>query len=103
MTQRVPHKKFIIDHERRIFFSRREAQCVHLLSKGMSTKYIARELQLSPRTVEKYLECAKLKLDCYEKNTLLKKNTLNWTDDTFGIFLSKCEITPTLVFKKKLF
>lgn len=68
-----PHKKFIIDHERRIFFSRREAQCVHLLSKGMSTKYIARELQLSPRTVEKYLECAKLKLDCYEKNTLLKK------------------------------
>lgn len=66
-------KKFIIDHERRIFFSRREAQCVHLLSKGMSTKYIARDLQLSPRTVEHYLECAKLKLDCYEKNTLLKK------------------------------
>ncbi len=47
--------------------SRRERECVALLLKGMSARETARELGLSPRTVECYFETIKAKLSCQTK------------------------------------
>lgn len=53
--------------------TKRQLACVHLLTKGMTMKQIAKSLSLSPRTVEHYLEAAKIKLNCLSKTELLVK------------------------------
>lgn len=44
--------------------SKRQAECLIASIKGQSAKEIARELSLSPRSVEKYLENLKSKMGC---------------------------------------
>ena len=52
--------------------SRREKQCVDYLGRGNSLPAIAKYLELSPRTVEHYLENVKNKLGVYTRQELLQ-------------------------------
>jgi len=54
-----------------INFSRRETECLELLSKGRTAKEIGCSLNLSHRTVESYFENAKNKVGCNYKSQLL--------------------------------
>ena len=55
--------------------TKRQADCLHYLMKGMSIKQIAKSLSLSPRTVEHYLEAVKTKMDCESRVELFEKAT----------------------------
>jgi DNA-binding CsgD family transcriptional regulator len=52
--------------------SKQELECANLLTSGYSCPAIAKQLLLSPRTVESYLNHVKDKLDCYSKGELFK-------------------------------
>ncbi|MFC3908421.1 LuxR C-terminal-related transcriptional regulator [Legionella dresdenensis] len=61
----------------KVSFSRREMDCIHLLLKGKRIKEIAYDLNLSPRTVETYINQLKEKLGCRDRiNLTLKLQTL---------------------------
>lgn len=53
--------------------SKRQMECLSHLAKGMTFKQIASTLKLSPKTVEHYLEIAKIKLNCLNRHELVKK------------------------------
>lgn len=53
--------------------TKREIDCLFLLLEGMSYKQIASSLALSTRTIESYIENIKNKLECDNKQDLLKK------------------------------
>ncbi len=51
----------------------RQVDCLYYLVKGMTIKQIARELNLSPRTIEHYLDAVKIKLNCISRSELIEK------------------------------
>jgi DNA-binding CsgD family transcriptional regulator len=51
--------------------SDREKACMYHLSQGLTLKEIARQLNLSPRTIETYIERVKEKLNCKNKADLI--------------------------------
>ena len=51
--------------------SKMENACMHHLCSGLTTKQIARRLNLSPRTVETYIERSKIKYNCQNKAELM--------------------------------
>lgn len=51
--------------------SPREVMCVQYLCKGLTLKQIAKQFNLSPRTVESYLERARSKMGCKNKAELM--------------------------------
>jgi DNA-binding CsgD family transcriptional regulator len=53
--------------------SKQQKECLRYLVKGMSTKKIAQMLQLSPRTVEHYLDAVKTKFRCGSQMELIDK------------------------------
>jgi DNA-binding NarL/FixJ family response regulator len=53
--------------------SNRQKQCLNYLAQGLSAKNIGKELNLSPRTVEAYIESLKLKFKCKNKTLLIVK------------------------------
>ena len=55
-----------------IEFTARELECMRLLAKGYSLKMIARELAISPRTVETHLNHVKDKTNSHSKGELVK-------------------------------
>lgn len=54
--------------------TQRQIDCLVYLVKGFTIKQIAKELILSPRTVEHYLEAIKLKFNCYTRADLISKS-----------------------------
>jgi DNA-binding CsgD family transcriptional regulator/PAS domain-containing protein len=50
----------------------REQECLALIAKGKTAKMAGRELNLSSRTVETYLEHAKTKLGCFSRDGLIE-------------------------------
>lgn len=60
----IPDKPPIRALNKNVVFSKREVECIKYLHQGYSTKQIARELNLSPRTVEEYITNIKIKLGC---------------------------------------
>jgi len=54
-----------------ITLSEREKACLHHLSQGLTIKEIAKQLELSPRTVETYMARVKEKLNCKNKTDLI--------------------------------
>jgi len=61
-----------ISHENKKI-SKRERECLEFLSKGMTAKEIARVLDLSPRTIEFYIENLKKKFVCFTRAELIAK------------------------------
>jgi DNA-binding CsgD family transcriptional regulator len=53
--------------------SDRQLDCLYYLVKGMTIKEIAKEMSLSPRTVEHYLEAIKIKLNSHSRVDLFEK------------------------------
>lgn len=51
--------------------SRREYQILQSISEGKTSKEVARILNLSPRTVESFIQNTKQKLNCYSKSELI--------------------------------
>jgi len=49
----------------------RENQCAYYLLDGMTAKEIGKELELSPRTIESYIDNIKCKLLCKNKAQLI--------------------------------
>ncbi len=49
----------------------RENQCAYYLMNGMTAKEIGKELELSPRTIESYIDNIKRKLLCKNKAQLI--------------------------------
>jgi DNA-binding CsgD family transcriptional regulator len=54
-----------------VYFTQREAECMILLLQGKTISKIALALQLSPRTVEYYLQNMKKKVSCRTKSELI--------------------------------
>lgn len=69
------HKSYFIEQLQiaglDVSFTPREIDCIHLLLKGLTAKGIAKRLNLSPRTVESYIENIKTKTQCHSKEQLL--------------------------------
>lgn len=57
----------------KVQLSRRERECLSLLLKGNSAKQTGRILNLSPRTIESYIETVKRKFDCRTKIEMISK------------------------------
>ncbi|MBY0280630.1 MAG: helix-turn-helix transcriptional regulator [Alphaproteobacteria bacterium] len=55
-----------------VTLTKRESECLKLLGTGKSAKEVAAVLQISPRTVECYVNQIKEKTGCYSKSKLLK-------------------------------
>lgn len=55
----------------KIFLSLRETQCIFYLARGKTSKEVAKSLDISPRTVETYLNSIRLKTGIQSKSTLL--------------------------------
>lgn len=66
--------------------SQRELECVNLLAKGKTAKEIGIQLNLSYRTVEFYLDNARLKLQCTNRYELIAKSLQQgWLDVEEGM------------------
>lgn len=53
--------------------TKRERECLLLLLKGKTAKEIANTLKISPKSVESYLNNAKVKFKCYTRTQLFEK------------------------------
>jgi DNA-binding CsgD family transcriptional regulator len=65
----------IISHNSLIkkkILTKRQYECLDYLAQGMTTKGIAQQLNLSPRTVEFYFEGIKNKLNCHTRTNLIQ-------------------------------
>ncbi len=54
-------------------FTQRETQCLFYTIRGASAKMVANKLNLSPKTVEFYIDNLKEKFGCYSKSDLIAK------------------------------
>ncbi len=57
--------------DKKIWLTPQESRCLGLLSKGFSAKWIARELNISSRTVDSYVASIKKKSNLYSRNLIL--------------------------------
>lgn len=61
--------------------SKRQYDCLYLLLKGFATKQIAQRLNLSPRTIEHYINIIKQKFNCSTRQDIIEKiNSLEWPE-----------------------
>lgn len=67
----TPINKFLI--EEKIGISYREMQCLIWSIRGKTSKEIARLINLSPRSVEKYLDNIKAKMDCLSRGQMVEQ------------------------------
>ncbi|MFA6408855.1 MAG: LuxR family transcriptional regulator [Gammaproteobacteria bacterium] len=63
-------KYYLGEKYKNVYLTRREAECTVWLVRGQPVKGIAKQLHLSPRTVEFYLKNVKAKLTCHSKSDL---------------------------------
>lgn len=64
-----------------IKLTKKETQCLRILARGFSLKYIARCLNISPRTVETHIENMKLKASASSKESLAE---IYWSNRTIS-------------------
>lgn len=60
----------------------RQNACLYYLTKGMTTKQIARILNLSPRTIEHHIESVVIKLNCFSRRHLTEKMLAEFSSDS---------------------
>lgn len=63
---------YLSSRDKHIKLSLRETQCVNLISKGFTAKGIGKILNISPRTVESYLNNIKSRVSVNSKNSLIE-------------------------------
>lgn len=66
--EKAKHQKTEFDN-----LTQREQQVVCLVARGKTLKEVAKDLSLSPRTVETYFDSAKHKLGCKTKSELIQR------------------------------
>jgi DNA-binding CsgD family transcriptional regulator len=83
-SQTTPKVMYEVEYERRgmkytlgepltsVYFTQREAECVMQILQGKTMQEAGDSLQLSPRTVEYYLDRIKRKLNCRKKGDIIK-------------------------------
>lgn len=67
------NKRIIINNGKEIIIYGRELECLLQTAKGKQAKVIAKSMNISPRTVETYIERIKIKLGCKTKTALIEK------------------------------
>ena len=69
--------KFSVDKAIKLGLTKKETECLFYLFEGYTAKEIARSINISPRTVESYIEKMKIKLNCSTTTELLIKSLHN--------------------------
>lgn len=67
------HNYYVSLSNKTVALSKREMDCIKLISQGKSSTETADLLSISFRTVEKHIENIKLKLECHKKSELISK------------------------------
>lgn len=81
----LPMPSFRKEHKNKLMLSNRQIECLSLLGKGKTIKEIAKILDLSPRTVEDYLNSVKIKLGCRNIQQLMSHSlTLGITPTSYS-------------------
>ena len=66
----APIKKYYLQNYN-FYLTKREIDCIYYLRKGFTVKHIAKALNISPRTVEYYINEVKIKVGAQYKNDIL--------------------------------
>jgi|GEM_PF-2043827 len=66
------YAKYQIEETAGLYFTQREGECVMQLLRGKTMNEIGETLQLSPRTIEYYLNKIKKKLNCKKKKEIIE-------------------------------
>ncbi|MEE9452620.1 MAG: LuxR C-terminal-related transcriptional regulator [Gammaproteobacteria bacterium] len=69
-----PANYLLSDHYEGSSLTKRQAECLFYLLRGMSCKSIAKTLGLSHRTIEGYVEIIKFKMGCHSKQELIERS-----------------------------
>jgi len=75
------HRLFLNVNGEEIHLSMQEFKCLAWLSRGKTIKEVARIMNLSPRTVESYLDNVKLKTKIESRSKLIDLFVLNFYKD----------------------
>ncbi len=73
----VPQVMHILHDNKDITLSKRQKECLLLILKGKTAKEIAKDLNLSYRTVEQYTNFLKVKLECQNRRELIERMIKN--------------------------
>lgn len=73
LPRTTPHEQQVHLNLGTVVLTPREQQCLEYTVKGFTAKEIAKELVISPRTVEEYLNQLKIKLKVQTKQQLIQK------------------------------
>lgn len=65
-------KYFININGEEVSLTKRETECCLYVLKGLTSKEIAKEMDLAPKTVDNYLETVKTKLGCFSRSDINK-------------------------------
>lgn len=72
-SQQAQSTYFLGDSYEGVYFTQREAECVYHMLQGKSIPQTARDLGLSPRTIEFYVKNMRLKVGAPNKKALIEK------------------------------
>jgi DNA-binding NarL/FixJ family response regulator len=65
--------QYLLQHYSEYGLTTRESECFFYLLRGMTTKMIAQQMSISPRTVENFIEKLKARLNCTYKSDLIQR------------------------------
>jgi PAS domain S-box-containing protein len=67
------HRYYLAGKYRGVYLTRREAECLVCLSRGLTNKETAKLLKISHRTTEGYIQAVKQKFNCHTRSALIKE------------------------------
>lgn len=92
----LPTPSFKKDSTNKLILSNRQIECLALLNVGKTVKEIGKILELSPRTVEDYLNNIKQKLGCRNLRQLIKKTIELENTPTYSLNLLHRQLSITI-------